>query len=160
MRIKFIFISFCLIIESAVIVHAQQGPVASGGESIGTGGVASYSLGQIDYDNAQGNGGNMNQGLQQPYEIFESGAGQTGITITYELYPNPATDHVTLTIPTDMVQGMSYSLLDIQSKLIRSEKLSDEKTNISMVGLSQATYIIRLYTNSKEIKAFKLIKNY
>ena len=50
-------------------LQAQQSPTATGGEATGTGGTASYSVGQVVYTTNTGTNGSMAQGVQQPYEI-------------------------------------------------------------------------------------------
>ena len=61
--ILFIFISLVSI--------SQESVNASGGNATGSGGSISYTIGQIDYIEASGVGGSVNQGIQQAYEIFE-----------------------------------------------------------------------------------------
>ena len=55
-------------------VVAQQGSVSSGlGMLTDAGGSVSYSIGQAVYTEATGAGGTINQGIQQPYEIYVIG---------------------------------------------------------------------------------------
>lgn len=47
---------------------AQQALVY--GNATGTGGTSSYSIGQVVYASATGTNDSVNQGMQQPFEIF------------------------------------------------------------------------------------------
>ncbi len=140
--------------------HAQQGPVASGGDGSGIGGSISFSIGQIDYRNNAGSGGAISQGLQQPYEIFVvSGIEEKGIELTMSVYPNPTADFVFLNIENFWGQSMTFGLYDLQGKLIEKQKINRSQTSIPMVELANAIYFIKVFNNSNELKTFKIIKN-
>ncbi|MCB0409870.1 MAG: hypothetical protein KDD29_06595, partial [Flavobacteriales bacterium] len=64
---KIIFITLQILICS--IVFAQENTVSSGGDALGVGGSASYSVGQVVYTTHTGVNGSIAQGVQQPYEI-------------------------------------------------------------------------------------------
>ncbi|RLD56213.1 MAG: T9SS C-terminal target domain-containing protein, partial [Bacteroidetes bacterium] len=51
-------------------LQAQEVIPATGGEASGSGGSASYTVGQVVYTTNTGtNGNSVSQGVQQPYEI-------------------------------------------------------------------------------------------
>ena len=50
-------------------LQAQESPTATVGEATGTGGTASYSVGQVVYTTTTGTNGSVAQGVQQPFEI-------------------------------------------------------------------------------------------
>jgi hypothetical protein len=50
-------------------IHAQEAIPAGGGNASGSGGSASYSVGQVVYTTNTGTNGSAAQGVQQPYEI-------------------------------------------------------------------------------------------
>jgi len=51
-------------------LQAQESVNATGGNALGNGGTASYSVGQMIYTTNTGTGGNtVAQGVQQPFEI-------------------------------------------------------------------------------------------
>jgi hypothetical protein len=138
--------------------HAQQGPVTSGGDAIGSGGSMSFTIGQIDYTSSTSGGGSVNQGIQQPYEIFVvTGIQEKEIELTASVYPNPTTDFVMLSVP--KFNNMSYELYDLQGKLIVKQKINSGQTSISMVNLANAIYFIKVLNNKSEVKTFKIIKN-
>jgi hypothetical protein len=70
--------------------YSQESIVVAGGSGTGTGGSASYSVGQIAYTSLPGSGGSVSQGIQQPYEIATLGNDEfTEISLLMTAYPNP-----------------------------------------------------------------------
>jgi len=138
-------------------LHAQQSPTATGGEATGTGGTASYSVGQVVYTTNTGTNGSVAQGVQQPYEISTTvGINETSINLELSVYPNPTTNY--LTLKTDDNTNMSYQLYDLQGKVIENKKVSSNATNISLEGQPTATYFLNVVKNNQIVKTFKIIK--
>ncbi|MCE9539620.1 MAG: T9SS type A sorting domain-containing protein [Bacteroidetes bacterium] len=157
-HIRKIIITCPLILIGFGALVAQQNSVASGGDAIGTGGVISYSIGQIDYITSKGSLGTITEGLQQPYEILTlSGFEETGISLS--VYPNPTTDFVVLSVLNSNTQNMTYTLYDLLGKIIENKKLSGSLTSISMINLANDIYFIKVLNNDIELKVFKIIKN-
>jgi hypothetical protein len=82
-----------------------------------------------------------------------------GITLTVSVYPNPATDYLTLSIDNFEVSKLSYQLVDISGKLIETKKLEGNQTVIVTDNLIPATYLIKVTESNREVKTFKIIKN-
>jgi hypothetical protein len=151
---------FCFFLTLITTIRAQQGTVAAGGDASGVDGSVSYSIGQVDYITAEGTGGTITQGLQQPFEIIVvTGIDNAEINLSATVYPNPTVDLVTLNVTETSTEDMTFILCDVQGKLIRNEKLSGSQTVISMAELKKATYLIKVLNNNKEVKIFKIIKN-
>ena len=152
-------ISFCVLFLSIGGLCAQENTVAAGGEATGSGGSASYSTGQIVYTEKTGTGGSESQGIQQPFEILvTTGVDEKSIDLVMNAYPNPTTDYLTLKIESEEFKSMSYQLIDMQGKIIESEKLTTNTTSIKMEGLPKSTYIVNVIDNNKSIKTFNIIK--
>jgi hypothetical protein len=155
-----LILASCILSCGAITLKAQNGSVAAGGDATGSGGSVSYSIGQVDHITANGSGGTITQGLQQPYEIFIiTGVEAKEINLAASVYPNPTAEQVTLSVKDISTDGMRYVLSDVQGKLIKQDKLTGTETTISMVELSKATYLISVFNNNKEVKIFKIIKN-
>lgn len=79
----------------------------------------------------------------------------------FTVYPNPTPDVVILNVQNSTeIENMSYAVYDIQSNLImHQKKLSGVQTLIYMGTLANATYIIKVFNKTGEIKNFKVIKN-
>ncbi|MES2394717.1 MAG: T9SS type A sorting domain-containing protein [Bacteroidota bacterium] len=141
--------------------YAQKTILASGGNTSGTDGSVSYSVGQVVYTTVGGTNGSVAQGVQQPYEIsVVSGIAEAiAVSLLCSAYPNPTIDHVKLKIDDYKIEDLNYQLYDISAKLIESKKVSAAETIISMGNLVPATYFIKVMQNNKEVKIFKIIKN-
>lgn len=150
-----LFVLFCL-----PKMMAQQTVNASGGNATGSGGSSSYSIGQITYNEQTGAGGSINQGVQQSVEIFTlSGAEFENIKLEAVVYPNPTVSDVALKISAFPLDNLSYGLFDIQGKMMRNGTISSEETIFNMESYPAAIYILKINSNNKELKTFKIIKN-
>jgi hypothetical protein len=139
-------------------LHAQESVNGSGGEATGTGGTASYSIGQIVYTTNTGTNGSVAQGIQQPFEISTTvGINETTINLELSVYPNPTTNY--LTLKTDDNSNLSYQLYDIQGKVIENKTVNSNASNISLEGQPTATYFLSIVKDNQVIKTFRVIKN-
>ena len=123
-------------------MQAQSTIPATGGNASGSGGSASYSVGQLVYTTNTGTTGSVVQGVQQPYEIsVVTGLQEAkGIDLVCSAYPNPATDFVKLKVENYKTDNLTYQLYDISGILLENKKVEGNETNISMSNLVSATY--------------------
>lgn len=158
---KLIILSILLLSLRLTGLQAQEAIPASGGNASGSGGTASYTVGQVVYTSNTGTNGSVAQGVQQPYEIsVVSGIEQAkGTNLECSAYPNPTTDFLTLNIENYNNENLSYQLFDISGKLLENKKLTSNETTISMTNLVSATYFLKVIDNNKVVKTFKIIKN-
>jgi len=167
MKKRYLFIKtttlFLLIFHLVVPVFAQQSINTSGGNATGTGGSASYSVGQPDYRNYSGSTGSVAEGVQQPYEIFElSITDYDGIAIECRVYPNPTNDVLQLQITNYELRergDLHFSLFDLTGRQLLQQEITGENTEISMGNLPAGTYLLHILADKKPAKAFKIIKN-
>lgn len=153
-------ILYCTFIFSCIKIQAQQNTVATGGDISGAGGSVSYSVGQIDHSASNGTGGNLSEGVQQPYVIsITTGILLTNIQLNFSVYPNPTISNVILSVDQPDLTGISYQLSDMQGKRISENKISESMTSIPMENLNASVYFIKIIKNNSEIKTFKIIKN-
>ena len=141
-------------------IMAQQAIVTAGGNVTGSNGKVSYSIGQVAYSNSIGSNGSINQGVQQPFEIFILGTDDfPEISLTMSVFPNPTTSSVNLSIQNYNSESMTYQLFDINSRSIQSQKITQTETQISLENLESAIYLLQISDSSKLLKTFKIIKN-
>jgi len=158
MKHKKTFISAAFLLLGLGGLHAQESVNSSGGEATGTGGTASYSVGQVVYTTATGTNGSVAQGVQQPYEISTTvGINETSINLEMSVYPNPTIDYLTLKVEDNF--NLSYQLYDLQGKVIENKKVNTNSTIIKMEGLPKAVYFLKVVNNKQAVKTFKIIKN-
>lgn len=158
------FFAIILLSFGLIELKAQETIPAVGGNASGSGGTASYTIGQLIYTTNAGTNGSVAQGIQQPYEIsVVSGVDETeSIKLTLYAYPNPTTDFLTLKIDasaTHSIQSFSYHFHDISGKLLESKRIEGNETSIDMKHLKPAIYILKVIQSNKEVKTFKIIKN-
>lgn len=154
-------ILFFMIILSSMHGYSQQDIVAAGNDASGSNGNVSYSIGQVAYISETGVSGNINQGVQQPIEIFELTNSEFDSTsFNAILYPNPASTEVILSINSlNLDSILEYHLTDINGKLIKSGRINTTETRIDVVGFPQACYFVNIFNSNKILKTFKLLKN-
>lgn len=142
-------------------LNAQNAIPAAGGNTSGTGGSVSYSVGQLVSSQFSGSNGILTQGVQQPYEISVVTAIEEAEDITLEMivYPNPATDFVSLKINNFEIRNLSYRLYDVRGSILKTGKVDGIETTFSLQGFSSSTYFLKLFQGIIEIKTFKIIKN-
>lgn len=139
-------------------IQAQQAIITTGGNATGSGGSASYSFGQVNYTSVAGTTGAVSQGVQQAYEIFTLGLNEAAITILLSAYPNPTTDNLTLQIKDFSNEKLNYELYNMQGTLLETKKINDSQTQIDMTRWSAATYLIKIFSDKKQVQSFKIIK--
>jgi Secretion system C-terminal sorting domain len=140
--------------------QAQASLNASGGNATGTGGSASYSVGQLAYTVASGNGGSSSAGVQQAFEIFTSSHEVLqGIRLITKAFPNPVEGTLTLHINRLMGPNLRFEMFDMQGKSLSAGSVSGEITAIPMATFPVGTYTLRVMEGQNEIKSFKILKN-
>lgn len=138
---------------------AQQASVSAGGNANGTTGSLSYSIGQVAYTNQVGSNGSVNQGVQQAFEIFTLGTDEfPEIKLTMTLYPNPTASKINLLIPNYASERISWQLIDTNGRIIQSQEIMQNETQISMENLASAVYLLQVSAENKLLKTFKIIK--
>lgn len=186
-RLKVIISILLLIYFSPTNLWAQEAVTTAGGNASDSGGLISYSVGQVIYTTNTGSNGSGAQGVQQAYEISgieiinpanfmkvaqirsnESSFSETTnieddkfINPRYIIYPNPTSDMLTLDIEFVHIKkgNLSYQLLDINGKLLESKKVENSRTCISMANRTPASYLLNVVQGNKSIQTFKIVKN-
>lgn len=146
------------ILLNSLLSFCQSNTVSSGGESNGTGGTASYSVGQIEYQQFTGSGGSVNLGVQQPYLIEETNVlNELGEMINVIIGPNPITDQLSIRSESEYVFQLNIS--DLNGKIILKEQLFKKETLISMSQWASGVYYLQINVDQKLVKQIKLIKH-
>ncbi len=160
MKIKNTTVIICFLVLGAVQIKAQEAPTATGGDASGAGGTVAYSVGQVFYADVNSSSGNINPGVQQPYEIIITG-GKTiaNIDLSISVYPNPTAAFINLKIENMDLQNLSFQLFDIQGKLLLNQKITNVKTTVKMDDLAMGNYFLKVMNNNSELKSFKINKN-
>lgn len=139
---------------------AQQTTTTSGGNALGTGGSSSYSVGQVTFTTQTGATGSVAQGVQLAYEFFTLGVNNyPEIKLSMSVYPNPTVSNITLKVEDLSSDNLKIELFDINGRHIQSKKIQNKETSIDLENLPSSTYILKVESENKTIKTFKIIKN-
>lgn len=148
-----------ILVFNTISQNAQESIVGTGGNTSESNGSVSYSIGQIAYTSNESSAGSITQGVQQPYEILTlSGAEITNIELLFSVYPNPTTSFVTLKILEIELTQLSFTLFDLQGKLLYERKVAQSSTSIDLESYESGIYILNILDQNKLLKSFKIIK--
>jgi hypothetical protein len=154
--IKTIF-SACMLC-AVLTIQAQDAIPVSGGEATGSGGTVSYSVGQLVYTTNIGSG-TVSQGVQQTIEfVVLSNPELIALTLSAVTYPNPTTDYIVLSLTNAILTDLSYTMFDLQGRLVTKAKVEQEATQIAMKNLAIGVYILKVSRHNQALKTFKIIK--
>jgi hypothetical protein len=159
---KMVFVC-CFLLMVATGIRAQSHTDASGGNVSGSGGTASYSVGQIDYTTIKGSGGIATEGVQQPLEIFQVTTGIDEVSndeVKAMVFPNPTSSFVELQISNSINGQLIYKLYDQNGSFITQESISGSATMINLTSLQSGIYFLKVINSAKIIKTFKIVKAY
>ena len=154
--------SIMFLILGFIGLHAQDSLTSAGGKATGSGGTASYSVGQVVYTTNTGTNGSVSQGVQQVYKIstVRLGTRETEPNISLSIYPNPTKDNLTLKIGDYNNEKLSFRLYDMLGKLLSNGKIVTQETKIEMTNLPSTTYFVNVVNQeNKKVQTFKIIKN-
>jgi hypothetical protein len=142
-----------------VSLYSQSNTVSAGGDAEGDNGSISYSIGQVVYTSAQGSNGNVNQGVQQPYDVgVVTGIEEAGINLS--VFPNPTSGLLTLTVADEDASLLSYQLFDASGRLVDSKNKLNSTNTISLYGYATGVYTLSVSRENKQVKSFRLVRNY
>ncbi|OFY86740.1 MAG: hypothetical protein A3F72_00115 [Bacteroidetes bacterium RIFCSPLOWO2_12_FULL_35_15] len=158
--IKIKLLICCLLGLGTIGTKAQDAVPAMGADASGSGGSASYTVGQVIYTSVGSASGSVNQGIQQPYVLLAIGVNSNpDINLTMTVYPNPSATIINLKIEKTNLQNLSFQLYDVQGKLLLKEQITNSETTILLNEYSSGDYFLKVINNKDELKTFKIIKN-
>lgn len=139
--------------------QSQNTVLSSGTSSESVGGSVSYSIGQLVFTTNTGTNGSVAQGVQQPIEIsVELGLPEVSSINLTRVYPNPTSNYIHLKIEKYELVDFSFSLIDINGRVLSNGVILDNITLVSLEKFPSATYYLNVIKGNKNIKTFKIIK--
>ena len=146
----------------ATAMFAQSAIVPVGGTASGSGGSATYTVGQIAVQRASNGSYFIIEGVQQPYEIQVVGINEyPGIALQAIVYPNPTQHFVQLRITNYEipVEGLTAQLFDANGKFLHEYRITDMETKMDLEIYPTATYQLRVMNGNHLLKTFKVVKH-
>jgi hypothetical protein len=148
----------CLFLLSANVI-AQSSVNTSGGDASSADGSMSFTIGQVDFSNYANSSGEINLGVQQPFEILLVSVHENALNWHVDVYPNPTVDKVFVRMEDHSFGNIKYELYDATGRLLLSGTVEETIQAIEMERFSPATYLLKLSSNHATLKTFRLIKN-
>ena len=159
LNIKAVYI-FVLLFSVFNTTQAQSVILPSGDNASGSGGTASYSVGQMVQNTIVGsNGFSAIQGIQ--FYIASSTLAITDFetNLNISTYPNPTSSFLNIKIQGIQENTLSYKLFNILGKLLISGNIKNNAAKINVEQLPSATYLLRVSNSNNITKTYKIIKN-
>jgi hypothetical protein len=154
---KTFFLASILLV--AQLAQSQEAIPVSGGEAVGSGGSANYTVGQVFYTTYTTTAGAVSQGVQHPFEFQTlSNAALTTVKVTAVTYPNPTKDFIILKITDTALHNLRYTLFDLNGKSIVSDAITASSTAIQMKHLAIGAYVLKVIQKNESLKSFKILK--
>lgn len=149
---------FCM---SAIFCNAQVALVATGNNGSSSSGTISYSVGQVAYTSSSASNISVNQGVQQPFEIFDLAGVVTQKTSKYNisLFPNPAENYITLTLDSLNVKELSFRIIDLSGKIMTQGVLIGPSTQIPVDRFAEGSYMVYILKRNELVHSFLLVKH-
>ncbi|WP_295831486.1 T9SS type A sorting domain-containing protein [uncultured Winogradskyella sp.] len=161
---KKLILLFCCLFLSLQF-EAQNAIVIAGGNIDDGNFKLSYSIGQVAKKSTSDTNGLFNQGIQQPFEIynlFSLSLDDNDISnFEIKAYPNPTVDLLTLSINNAIVNNQIVKVYDLNGKVILQKEIIQNETQIDFSQFNAGVYLFNVFDkNHTLIKAFKIIKNH
>lgn len=100
----------------------------------------------------------ITRGIQQTKIMASMVPGLIDLKFSISVYPNPASDVLTLKMTKEDVSGLQYFLFDVNGKLLSQKDLVSNETKIQINQLANGLYILKVQRGRGELKTFKIIK--
>lgn len=140
-----------------IATYAQQQVIASGGDyTSNSHGSLRWTLGEIIIETSTSSGTILTQGFQQTVVEAKPSIEMNHSEFQINVFPNPFTDKITIVV--DHYEGTHYCLLDVQGRVILSDKIEAAITSIDVKNLPVSLYVIKILRGITEINSYKLTK--
>jgi hypothetical protein len=120
-------------------------------------GSVSFTIGECITQTFVSSNLTLTQGFQQPkleIAIDIRNIKDLGFEIT--AYPNPVKEFIIIKVEKN--PGLSYIIYDINGIMIERKEIIGSETEINFGNLNPSIYMLKVFNNNMEVKAFKIIK--
>ena len=90
--------------------------------------------------------------ITRPYHL--TGIEGTEKGISFKLYPNPATEKISIDLPANFEGITNYRIFDTQGKLLIDTKGQEKSINLPISALQAGTYLIRIENKKGQAAQF------
>lgn len=161
---RIFIVGISLLIAHQTTTFAQVSVHAAGTDAIGTGGSASFSVGQVMYTEFKGQTGSASGGVQQPYTITMVGNIDPQPDISLSVFPNPVQDNdflvVNINAGFDPASLYTIDISDLCGHRLIRQQLDEMSTAIPVGSFADGLYLLRVLRNGSTIRIFKVVKTH
>jgi hypothetical protein len=140
-------------------LFSQEVISSAGGHSAGATKQVSWTIGEPIIETGMNGKYILTQGMHQGNLIVTATKELEGLSFQVTAYPNPVSKYLNLEIGAPQIKGFSYSLFNSEGKLLRQEDINERLTTIPMDVYTHSSYLLRVMSEGKEIKVFRVVKN-
>ena len=152
------FVALVLILCAAHL-FCQEVVSSAGGNSAGVSKQVSWTVGEPVIETNMNGLYILTQGMHQGNLIVTVARELEGLNYLVSAYPNPVSRFVRLEIGAPKIKGFSYALFNADGQLLLQEDINDKITTIPMDAYTHSSYLLRVMSDGKEIKVFRVVKN-
>jgi len=154
-----LYFLLCLICFLSSALQAQEVVTTSGGYGSSSSAKVTWTIGEPVTETVTGTNSILTQGFNQGDLIITIIKDPELSGLNIKAYPNPASDHLKISVGNSELDYLDYILFDIRGQVIKKNKLKGVQSEIPMGNLAPSTYFLKIYKNNTEIAIFKIIKN-
>ena len=161
LRLYSIFILFIAFSTQVIAQDLDHYVIGSdGGHSSNNQFSLDYTIGEVvtEFGQDSANRNHLTQGFQQTMLAIVS-VEEHVQDIEIDVYPNPAVDHLNVSIPT-LQEDMQFALFDMQGKLIEQQKINSEAFTIGFSNMSTGNYLLVFSNKDQRIKTLQVQKSH
>lgn len=159
MKNSLLFLFFTGFVFQCFSQSASPEVIPSSGDYKETGTQSiSWTLGEGVTETFESQGIILTQGFQQDNLVVTAIESIPDTKFEITAYPNPVSSFLILKIEAESLRKLSYSLYDIQGKLILKNRIKENETVIRLEGYLPSTYFLKVYHAGREIQSYKIIK--
>ena len=103
--------------------------------------------------------GNINQGVQQPYQILDNSVNESDNTFEITIGPNPSFDVLTVQADFSKMKDIQGFITDQNGKMVKERQNLSLNPSFKLNDLSSGNYFLNIENEQKLIKSYKIIKN-
>lgn len=152
-----ILILFCLCLQSSL--WGQASVTISGGFSENSSGSVEYALGQMDFNYTSSDQGSIAEGLLHSYEILTSNRVIRWMTNRLQVYPNPTSQLVQLSLTQYNGEGGDIIVTNPTGRVVQYHPDVDLVNHtLDVRDLPAGLYTIQVKQEQKYSKPYKLVK--
>jgi len=152
------YLILLLFLTIPFVLHAQEVVTSTGGYGATTGAKVTWTVGETITETIISSGVILTQGFNQGKLVITAIKDPETNGLSLKVFPNPASDMVTISSGSAGMENLRYILVDINGKILKNNKLLLPESQFSVSDLKPAIYFLKIFDGRKEIGVYKIVK--